>query len=79
MAKAGFELQFRPYTRRDPVYGTRKTYIRKARSVQTSPVLLKFKSCIRSAMTGKTFRGGTAKENASSVRRALAAAAKGCS
>jgi len=75
---AKIELQFTPYTRRDPVTGERYTYIRKAHSVQTSKRLKEFQRCIRESMIGKTFRGGSAKENAKAVREAFAAAAKSC-
>lgn len=75
---AKFVLQFTPYTRRDPVKGTRGTYIRGAHSVQSSKRLKEFQSCVADAMRGKTFNSGNARENAAAVRNAFASAAKSC-
>ena len=79
MAKAGISLDFRAYARRDPVSGTTKTFLRKARSRQSSARLKAFQRCVADQMRGKTFRGGaTRAENARAVRAAFASAAKGC-
>lgn len=78
MAKAGLKLAFRAYTRRDPVTGVSKTWLRDARSRQTSPRLKRFQRCVADAMRGKTFRGASPAENARAIRNAFAQAAKAC-
>lgn len=78
MAKAGIRLAFRAYSRRDPVTGVSKTFLRDARSRQTSPRLKAFQRCVADSMRGKTFRGGSATENARAIRSAFASAAKSC-
>ena len=75
---AKFAIQLTPYTRRDPVKGTRGTYIRNAHSVQSSRRLKEFQSCVADAMRGKTFRSGNARENAAAIRNTFASAAKSC-
>lgn len=78
MAKAGIRLAFRAYSRRDPVTGTTKTFLRDARSRQTSARLKAFQRCVADGMRGKTFRGASPAENARAVRNAFAGAAKAC-
>ncbi len=78
MSKAGIDLSFRAYTRRDPVSGSTKTFLRDKHSRQSSRRLKEFQSCIASAMRGKTFRTGNARDNSVSVRSALASSAKQC-
>lgn len=79
MAKAGVDLAFTAYSRRDPVSGSTKTFLRKAHSRQSSERLRRFQSCVADAMRGKTFRGGSAEENARAIREAFAGAARSCS
>ncbi len=75
---AKFVLEFTPYNRRDPVTGTKGSYIRNAHSYQTSKRLKEFQGCVREAMTGFTASGSNAKERSQSVRAAFTAAARKC-
>lgn len=79
MAKAGINLAFTAYSRRDPVSGTVKTFLRSAHARQSSPELQRFKACVAGAMRGFKATGGTPAERSRSIRNALANAAKRCS
>lgn len=78
MAKAGISLNFTAYSRRDPVTGSTKTFLRNANSRQSSAELLKFQKCVADSMRGKSFKTGSAEENARAVREAFSSAAKAC-
>lgn len=52
--------------------GSQPTYIRSARSIQTSSRLRQFQTCIADEMEGQTF------QNRAAVREAFANAANGC-
>lgn len=78
MAKAGFALGFSAYSRRDPVTGATKTFLRDKHSRQSSMRLKSFQKCVRSQMEGKTLRGGDPASNARAIRSAFSAAAKAC-
>jgi len=75
---AKFTIDFTPYTRRDPVKGTRGSYIRKGTSMQSSKRLKEFQKCVAKAMRGKTWRGADKRANAAGVRAAFASAAASC-
>jgi hypothetical protein len=79
MAKAGISIGFHAYSRRDPVSGETKTWLRSAHSRQSSPRLKHFQACVRRNMEGKSFRGGDHSANARAVRTTFAAAARNCS
>lgn len=78
MAKAGFAMAFEPFSRRDPVSGEVKTFIRDKHSRQSSMRLKNFQRCVRQQMEGKSFRGGDPASNARSIRSAFTQAAKAC-
>jgi hypothetical protein len=79
MAKTGISLAFHAYSRRDPVNGETKTFLRSAHSRQSSMRLKNFQKCVRQQMSGTTFRGGDPTANARSIRNAFSQAAKACS
>jgi len=78
MAKAGFEISLEAYSRRDPVNGDTKTFLRKAHSRQTSLRLKNFQRCVADQLRGHSFRGGSPVEDARAVRASFAQAAKSC-
>ena len=78
MAKAGISLNFTAYSRRDPVTGTKKTFLRNAHARQSSRRLKEFQKCVADAMRGTTARGPDPAENARAIRSAFASAAKSC-
>ena len=79
MAKAGINLNFTAYSRRDPVSGTVKTFLRSGTARQTSPELLRFKQCVREGMRGFRPTGATPAERSRSIRTQFANVAKRCS
>lgn len=79
MAKAGISLAFHAYSRRDPVTGSTKTFLRNAHSRQSSMRLKNFQRCVADQMRGKSFRGSSPEEDARAVRMTFAQAAKACS
>jgi hypothetical protein len=79
MAKAGISLEFEPYSRRDPVSGATKTFIRNKHARQSSRRLKALQACVRDGMMGFTARSGDHAANARAVRERLAATARACS
>lgn len=79
MAKAGIRLAFTAYSRRDPVTGTVKTFLRSAHSRQTSERLKRFQACVANEMRGFRATGATPAERARSIRNSFAQAARSCS
>ncbi|MHB1870794.1 MAG: hypothetical protein ACYCT1_08070 [Steroidobacteraceae bacterium] len=73
-----FDLAFTPYTRRDPVSGTRQTLLRTKHSHQSSPVLIEHHRCVRASMEGVRARSADPRENSIAIRSALAQASRSC-
>jgi len=78
MAKAGISLDFEAYSRRDPVNGATKTFLRNKHARQSSPRLKAFQRCVRQQLEGHTYRGGDPATNSAQVRAGLSAAARSC-
>jgi len=78
MAKAGFSLEFEPYSRRDPVTDVVKTFIRTKHARQTSKRLKEFQKCVRKGMEDYKAPGDTPKERAKNIREKFAEVARSC-
>ena len=78
MAKAGFDVGFTLYSRRDPVTGTVKQFVRKSTARQSSPELKAFQQCVAKGMRGYKPTGATKEERARNLRAHFAQVAQSC-
>ena len=78
MAKKGIKLGFTAYSRRDPVSGNTKTFLRNSTTLSSSKKLLDFRSCVAGALRGKKASGSNPRDRAMSIRTTFASAAKSC-
>lgn len=78
MAKAGIKLDFTAYSRRDPVSGATKTFLRNGHTRTSSPTVLRQRSCVASGMRGFHATGATPADRSRSLRNQFATVSKRC-